>query len=144
MMAELIATICAGLFAGAAVYISAVQHPAALALGPAFAVQFFGTMYPRAAAMQAPLAVVGSVAALWCWWSGGGRLWLLGGALLGFVVPFTLLVMMATNNRLQSPELDPSSSPAAALLATWARLHAVRSVTSSLAFLIFLTARARS
>ena len=144
MVPELIAITCAGVFAGAAIYISVVQHPAAVALGTTFGVPFFAVMYPRAAAMQAPLALTGSVAALAAWWLGGGRLWLLGGLLLGFVVPFTLVVMMPTNDRLQSSTLDPSSLQAAELLSSWGRLHAVRSVASSVAFLLFVVARLRS
>lgn len=144
VIAELVATICAGLFAGAAIYISIVEYPAIAELGTATAVRFFAAMYPRAAMMQAPLALVGSAAALWCWWSGAGRMWLAGALLLGLVIPFTLLVMMPTNDRLQSAALDPASQEAADLLSRWARLHAVRTATSTAALLLFLSARIRS
>jgi uncharacterized membrane protein len=144
MIAEIVATACAGLFAGAAVYISVVEYPAVIEVGSATAVRFFAAMYPRASVMQAPLALVGSIAALLCWWGGGGRLWLLGALLLAFAIPFTLVVMMPTNDRLQSAALDPASQEAADLLSRWARLHAIRSVTSSVAFLVFLGGRFRS
>jgi len=48
-MPEFIALGCAGLFAGAAVYISLVQHPATATLGTLVAVAFFVPMYSRAA-----------------------------------------------------------------------------------------------
>lgn len=144
LIAEIIATVCAGIFAGAAVYISLVEYPAVVDLGTAVAVRFFAAMYPRASVMQAPLAVVGAIAAILCWWGGGGRLWLLGALFLAFVVPFTLVVMMPTNDRLQSAALDPASQEASDLLSRWARLHAVRSVTSCVAFLLFVSGRFRS
>lgn len=144
MVGEIVATSCAGVFAGAAVYISVVEYPAVAELGTATAVRFFAAMYPRASVMQAPLALVGSAAALWCWWSGAGRIWLAGALLLGLVIPFTLLVMMPTNDRLQSTALDPASHEAADLLSRWARLHALRTATSTAALLLFLGARIRS
>jgi hypothetical protein len=144
MLPEFIATACAGIFAGAAVYINIAQHPAALALGTATAVKFFRPMYARAAPMQAALAVVGSLAALWAWWTGSGWLWLLGAVLLGFVVPFTLIAVMPTNNRLKDPALDVSSAEASDLLARWSSLHAVRTVTSSVSFLVFVVALLRA
>jgi hypothetical protein len=61
---KLLATLCCGVFFGAALYISLVQHPAALETGNEFAAHFFPPMYGRAAAMQASLAVVGCAAAI--------------------------------------------------------------------------------
>jgi uncharacterized membrane protein len=134
MLFELVATLCAGLFAGAAVYITFVEHPARLECGTAVAATEFGPSYRRAAVMQASLAAIGLLAALAGWVRGGGPLVLLGGLLLGLVIPFTLIVILPTNKRLLDPGLDRSSPQAAALLARWGRLHAVRSVASALAF----------
>jgi hypothetical protein len=58
--------------------------------------------------------------------------------LLGVVIPFTLLVILPTNQRLLDPGLDRGSAEAALLLARWGRLHAVRSVASGLAFGLLL------
>lgn len=89
--------------------------------------------------MQAPLALIGSVSALSARWLGGGAARLTGGILLLLVVPFTLVVILPTNKRLESRELDPQSEEAGRLLRRWGRLHAVRSVLSGLAFLLFLS-----
>jgi uncharacterized membrane protein len=140
MLLELLATAAAGIFAGAAVYISVVQQPALVQLGTPAAIRFFSLMYGRAAALQASLAVLGSLAGVSAWWSDRGSLWLLGAALLGFVVPFTLLVVMPINTRLKDPTLDSASPEAADLLQRWSRLHALRTVTSSLSLLAFLFA----
>jgi hypothetical protein len=40
-MVEFVATFCSGVFFGVALCITWVQHPAALEVGPAFAVRFF-------------------------------------------------------------------------------------------------------
>ena len=134
MIAELIATLCAGLFAGAAVYITLVEHPARLECGTALAATEFGPSYRRATIMQASLAAVGLLAALAAWAQGAGFVVLFGGLLLGVVIPFTLIVILPTNRRLLDPALDKGSPEAAALLARWGRLHAVRSVASAVAF----------
>jgi hypothetical protein len=61
-----------------------------------------------------------------------------GGVLLGSVVPFTLIVILPTNKQLLSPALDRRSAETKRLLARWGMLHAVRSVLSGLALLLFL------
>ncbi|MGQ0593767.1 MAG: DUF1772 domain-containing protein [Gammaproteobacteria bacterium] len=72
------------------------------------------------------------------WAAGSGVWWLIGGLLLGSVIPFTLLVIMPTNNRLVNPDLDKGSEFARQLLFRWGKLHVVRSVLSVLALIIFL------
>ena len=54
----------AGLFAGAAVYVSAVEHPARLSLPAHHAVAEFRPSYRRGAVMQAGLAFLGGLGAL--------------------------------------------------------------------------------
>jgi anthrone oxygenase-like protein len=138
MLLELIATLCTGLFAGAAIYITLVEHPARLACGTAAAVDQFRPSYRRAAVMQASLALVGLLAALGAWVQGRGTPVLLAGLLLGAVVPFTLVVILPSTKRLLDPGLDPTSSQAAALLERWGRLHAVRSGAALLALVVLL------
>lgn len=144
MLFELVATLCAGLFAGAAIYITFVEHPARLECGTALAATEFGPSYRRATLMQASLAAVGLLAAITAWAQGRGRAMLIGGLLLGLVIPFTLVVILPTNRRLLDPGLDRGSAEAARLLARWGQLHAVRTVASGLAFGVLvwhLTAR---
>ena len=134
----IVAAACAGLFAGAAIYISAVEHPARLSCGTELAIREFAPSYHRATVMQASLAVVGCVTGLWSAWQfGDGRI-AFGAILLGAVVPYTLVVILPTNKRLLDPALDPRSKTAADLLARWGRLHATRSALSSIAFVVLL------
>jgi hypothetical protein len=88
--------------------------------------------------MQASLAVGGFVASLWSAWIGRDPWLALGSFLLGAVVPFTFVAILPINNRLLDPSLDPGGEAAIRLLARWGRLHAVRSVLSSVAFALFL------
>ena len=130
----IIATLCAGMFAGAAVYINAVEHPARLSCGNEIALRQFAPSYHRATLMQASLAVVGCLSGLWSTWL-LGDMWIgVAAVLLGAVVPFTLIVILPTNNQLLDPSLDPRSVKATALLIRWGRLHATRSLLSGVAF----------
>jgi uncharacterized membrane protein len=134
MLLEALATLSAGLFAGAAIYITFVEHPARLECGTELAATEFGPSYRRAALMQASLAAVGLAAALVAWRQERGLMVLIGGLLLGGVIPFTLLVILPTNKRLLDPGLDRGSAEAAALLARWGQLHAVRTALGMLSF----------
>lgn len=131
-----VATVCAGLFAGAALYVSLVEHPARLSCGTALAVAEFGPSYQRAARLQSALATVCFVASLWAAFRGAGHLVFVAAIVIAAVVPFTLLVIMPTNNRLMDPSLNPASPEVSTLLARWGRLHAVRTVAGLAAFLV--------
>jgi len=138
MFLTILAILCAGLFAGAAIYITAVEHPARLACGLTTAVKEFALSYHRAAVMQASLAVVGCVTGVAAWMQNGNG-WLLTGALLlGSVVPFTLLIIWPTNKQLLGPTVAAETPEMAVLLARWGRLHAVRSLVSAVAFTLLL------
>jgi len=139
----MVATACAGSFAGAAIYVTAVEHPARLSCGNALALREFAPSYQRGAMMQASLAIAGTSAAIVTWWRSGDVAFLVGGLLLGAVVPFTLLVIFPTNHRLLAPDLDPDSADAATLLRGWGALHALRSVMGALAFGTFIVSAAR-
>jgi hypothetical protein len=94
--------------------------------------------YRRGTVMQATCAAVGLLSSLAAWLAGATVWWLIAGVLLGLVIPFTLTVILPTNKRSLSPALDRGSAEAKRLLAHWGRLHAVRSVLSGLALLLFL------
>ena len=138
MIPEALATVAAGLFAGASVYINLVEHPARMQGGTQLAVTEFRRSYKRASVMQVSLAVIGFLMAVAAWLTGAGEGWLLGGILLGAVIPFTVIVILPTNKQLLSEELDSASPLAGALLTRWGHLHAVRSCLSLAAFLLFV------
>jgi Domain of unknown function (DUF1772) len=137
-LAQAVTLLACGLFAGAAVYITFVEHPARLECGTELAATEFPPSYRRATLLQAPLAAVGCACAMVAWLAGGGAGWLVGGLLLGAVIPFTLVAIRPTSRRLLDPALDRRSDQARRLLSRWGRLHAVRSALSALALVIFL------
>ena len=135
---EFLATFACAIFAGAAMYINIVEHPARMSCGTELAATQWARSYKRATWMQAPLAVVGFASAVIAWLAGSSVWWLVGGSFLGLAVPFTLVVIARTNRRLLSPLLDKRSQEAHRLLRRWNRLHAVRTILSGAALVIFL------
>ena len=135
---ECLAVFCAAVFAGAAIYITLVEHPARMSLDTRAAAAQWAPSYRRATLMQAPLAVLSFIASCTAWFLGGGRAWLVAALLIGLVVPFTLIVIKPTNNELLASGRDLASADTRALLERWGRLHAVRSVLSVLATLVML------
>jgi len=138
LFCKALAALCAGLFAGAAVYISAVEHPARMLCGTRLAVTEFAPSSERATLMQASLADLGTLGGIAAWLMGASACWLVGGLLLGAVVPFTLVVILPTNNQLLAPSLDKDSELAHQLLCRWGELHAIRSCMSLASLLVFL------
>lgn len=138
---QLVAMLSAGLFAGAATYVTFVEHPARMQCGTSLAVTEFGPSYKRGATMQAPLAAFGFLSGITVSLIGGNNLWAVGGTLLGIAIPLTLIVIMPTNKQLLDPGLDEASDLAKQLLVRWGRLHALRTILGVLAFLTFLIAK---
>ena len=137
-LTEFIALLSCSLFAGAATYISLVEHPARMECGVEIATTEFSPSYRRATIMQATCAALGLLLSIAAWLAGATFWWLVAGVLLGAVIPFTLIVILPTNKRLLSPTLDRRSAETGRLLARWGALHAVRSVLSGTALLLFL------
>jgi uncharacterized membrane protein len=133
-----IAIFCTALFAGASLYVSLIEHPARIECGTHLAVAEFGPSYRRGAVMQATLAASSFLAALGAWPISHQPRWLVGGILIVAVIPFTLIVILPTNKKLLDPALDRNSDLARQLMDRWGRLHAVRTLLSLAALVIFL------
>jgi uncharacterized membrane protein len=138
-MLQFIAVLSGTLFTGAAIYINLVEHPARMECGTELAVTVFGPSYTRAAPMQVILALVATGTGLLSWWMDGRVLWLVGAMVMFAVIPFTLIAIMPTNQRLLDPGLDRTSEAARRLLQKWGRRHAVRSILSLAASCIFVS-----
>jgi len=133
---QFIATLCSAIFAGAALYINLVEHPARMRLETSLAARQWAPSYQRATWMQAPLALLSFIAGVGAWLGGGGGAWLMAAGLMAAVVPFTFIVIMPTNHKLLAPDRDLSSSETRALLESWGKLHAVRTGLSLLAMVL--------
>lgn len=134
---KMLATLSTGLFAGAAIYISLVEHPVRTLLDTGAAATQWAPSYKRATWMQAPLAMVGLLTGILAGLLGAGLGWIAGALLIGAVVPVTFKIIMPTNHKLLEPGRDLSSAETRMLLNRWGRLHLVRSALSLVAFVIF-------
>jgi Domain of unknown function (DUF1772) len=136
--AQFLATLCCTLFAGAAIYISLVEHPARMGCDTRTAASVWAPSYKRGTMMQAPLAVVSFLSGVMAWLLDGGIMWLVGAVLIGSVVPFTFIAILPTNHQLLMPGRDLASLETRALLEKWGGLHAVRSALSLAASVLYL------
>ena len=72
---EVVAVLACTLFTGAAVYITAVEHPARLSCGVEAALAEWTPSYKRATVMQVPLALIAGLFGIVRGTQGGGPLW---------------------------------------------------------------------
>ena len=135
---QFIATLTAALFAGAALYINVVEHPARMMLETRMAALQWAPSYKRATLLQAPLALGSFVCGAVAWLLGADQRWLVAAVLIGLVVPFTLTVVMPINRQLLQPDRDLTSTQTRSLLEQWNRRHAIRTALSLMALLIYL------
>jgi Anthrone oxygenase len=140
MLAGQLALMVVALFAGAALYVSVAEQPARLVLDDRALLTEWKPSYTRGAAMQAPLALIGFLLGLLAWWQTGRWPWLLGAVLMVANWPYTLLVIMPTNRKLQ--EANPANPPpeTRSRIKKWGALHAGRTALGLAATLIFLWA----
>lgn len=134
------ALLAAALFTGAAIYLNVAEQPARLGLDDRGLLQEWKPAYGRGFAMQAPLAIIGFIFGAWAWWLSGNWRWLAGAMALITNWPYTLIVIMPTNNALMTMPLESAGAESRRLMEKWGRLHAVRSALGVLATVFFVWA----
>lgn len=135
---QIVATLAASLFAGAALYINVAEHPARMSLDTRMAAMQWAPSYKRATFLQAPLALLRCASGTAAWLVGAHVMWLTAALLIGAVVPFTFLVVMPTNQQLLDPSRNLASLETRKLLEKWNRLHAGRTGLSLLSAIMYL------
>lgn len=135
--AQFTAVLATALFAGAALYINLVEHPARMGCSTEIAAAVWAPSYRRATVMQASLALIGFAAGFAAWLLGAGPMWLVASLFILAVVPVTLIVIFPTNTKLLAPGRDPGSAETRELLVKWGRLHAIRSALSLVATVMY-------
>src|SRR5207302_8760713 len=115
-IAEFVAVLTCGLFTGAAIYVSLVEHPARMECGVELAATEFPPSYRRGTIMQVTLATVCVLSSIAAWLAGATFWWVVGGVLQVSVIPFTLIVILPANKLFLTPTLYRRSVEAERLL----------------------------
>ena len=125
-------------FAGAAIYINLVEHPARMGCSTELAATVWAPSDKLASFTQTPIVVIGSLGGVAAWLQGAGVIWLVGALWIFAVIPFTRIVMFPIRNRLLAPDRDPASAETRELLVKWGQLHVIRSVLGFVAGAIYI------
>ena len=81
---------------------TSAEQPARLSLGDGALLTEWKSAYKAGFAMQAPLALVGSLLGLLAWWQTKDWHWLVGAVVLIVNWPYTLFAIMPTNKQLKA------------------------------------------
>jgi hypothetical protein len=131
------ALVFATLFAGAALYISLVEHPARLELADGPLLAQWQPSYKRALPIQSGLAIAGGAAGLIVGYLSPDWRWFAGSILLLANWPFTLFVIMPVNRRLMAMSVSEAGAASRTMLVQWGKLHNVRSALGAATALLF-------
>ena len=137
LLGQLLALVSAALFTGAALYINAAEQPARLTLDDRALLVQWKPSYTRGFAMQASLALASALFALLVFWLIRDWRWLAGGLLIFANWPYTLLVILPIDKRLEATAPDAADAETRALIVTWGHLHAVRSALGVAATFVY-------
>lgn len=130
----------AAAFTGAAFYITFAEQPARLTLDDRAMLVQWKPAYARGYAMQASLAVLGFLLGAAAWWTTDDLMWLVGAIVLAANWPYTMLVILPVNKRLNAIEPDRAGPESRALIERWGRLHTRRTMLGAAASALFLWA----
>ena len=140
MLAGHLALALAAAFAGAAFYINFAEHPARLGLDDRNLLKQWKPSYAAGYTMQATLAVASGAFGLLAAWMTKDWRWMVGAVLIVANWPFTFVVIMPTNHKLNAIAEHDAGPQSRAMLETWARLHAVRTALGVAATAAYLWA----
>ena len=139
LILEWLAILGAAVFAGGALYISIIEHPARMKAGPTVALAEFRLSYSRAAPWQASAAAVCLIAGTLASLLTSERAWAAGGLVVGLVIPFTLTVILPTNRQLLDTKTTLRDDVSMSLLSKWGKLHGLRTILGTLGLLILVS-----
>jgi hypothetical protein len=142
LILSIVALVLATLFAGAALYISLVEHPARLGLADGPLLAQWQPSYKRALPIQSGLAVAGGAAGLILGYLSADWPWFAGAILLLANWPFTLFVIMPVNKPLMAMRERDAGAESRAMLVRWGKLHNVRSALGAATVLLYAWASA--
>ena len=139
-MAKELALATAAAFAGAAIYVNVAEQPARLGLDNKALLAEWKPSYTAGFAMQASLALASALFGLLAFWLTRDWRWMLGALLIFANWPYTLIVILPVNKRLEATPLEAANAATRVLIETWGKLHAGRSALGVAATLVYLWA----
>ena len=116
------------------------EQPARLWLDDKALLAQWKPSYARGFAMQASLALASALFGLLAFWLTRDWRWLLGALLIFANWPYTLLVILPVNKRLEATPVGGRQRRNPQLIETWGMLHAGRSALGLAATLVYLWA----
>ncbi len=140
LLGQLLALVTAAIFTGAAIYINVAEQPARLCLDDKALLAEWKPSYTRGFSMQASLALASALFGLLAFWSTRDWRWLPGALLIFANWPYTLLVILPVNKRLEATPVAAANEETRNMIETWGALHAGRSVLGLAATLVYLWA----
>lgn len=142
MIFGLLALTVAALFTGAAVYINVAEHPARLKLEDGPLLAQWKPSYAAATLMQGALAAASGILGFITFFFDWDWKWIFGALFIAANWPFTLYLIMPTNNRLMAADPAAPGAEVRPLMIRWGWLHAARSAMGTIATLLFIAAAA--
>jgi hypothetical protein len=133
-----IALFCCALFAGAATYVSLVEHPNLDAGAAELTDTTVVGSHPRPAIFQAALGIIGSLAAMLAGSAAGAVWWLAGGTVLGAAALLQVFAVLPLTRRLTGREGRADPRSAVQIMARLAKLHAALSLAALAALFMFI------
>src|SRR5215813_11864035 len=110
------ALVAAAAFAGAAIYINVAEQPARLALDDRALLAEWKPSYARGFAMQASLALASALAGVTAFWLTRDWRWMLGALLIFANWPYTLIVILPVNKRIEATPAGQAGAETRALI----------------------------
>jgi Domain of unknown function (DUF1772) len=140
MLVGQLALAASAIFTGAAIYVNVVEQPARLALDIKSLLTEWKPSYHRGAIMQASLALIAGALGISAFFVAWDWRWLVGAALILAPWPYTIFIIMPTNNQLKATALEAANEQTRGLIVQWGRLHAVRTALGIAATAVFMWA----
>src|SRR5450755_1619104 len=140
MLVGQLALAASAIFTGAAIYVNVVEQPARLALDIKSLLTEWKPSYHRGAIMQAALALIAGALGISAFFAAWDWRWLVGAALILAPWPYTIFIIMPTNNQLKATALEAANEQTRGLIVQWGRLHAVRTALGVAATAVFIWA----
>jgi hypothetical protein len=140
MLVGQLALAASAIFTGAAIYVNVVEQPARLALDIKSLLTEWKPSYHRGAIMQASLALIAGALGISAFFVAWDWRWLVGAVPILAPWPYTIFIIMPTNNQLKATVLEAANEQTRGLIVQWGRLHAVRTALGVAAMAVFIWA----